>query len=273
MSNISQKLDLIQSQNLVMTPQLQQAIKLLQLNNTELTEFVENELAENPLLEKDERDNEDNNNNESAATETDHVQDDFDQVWTGNESEAPQKPQNDLDAGSAAATPGSGGSHSFESAEQSFENRMSRESTLREHLEEQIHMAFSDTRDRMIGALLTDQMDESGYIRLDSAELAARLDCTEERIEKLLSRMKQFDPTGICARDLSECLALQLDELGQLDKPMQTLLNNIDMLANHDFDGLAKKCDVNETYLHDMIAEIRTLISTILSSRPQYPTC
>ena len=88
MSKISQRLDLRQSQSLVMTPQLQQAIKLLQLNNMELAEFVEEELAQNPLLEKDESSDSDSAEQAEKAPETDHLEDNFDEAWTGNESAA-----------------------------------------------------------------------------------------------------------------------------------------------------------------------------------------
>ncbi|HEY8191552.1 MAG TPA: RNA polymerase sigma-54 factor, partial [Alphaproteobacteria bacterium] len=147
MSNVSQRLDLRHSQNLVMTPQLQQAIKLLQLNNMELAEFIEGELAQNPLLEKAAPDDE---GPEAPAekSESDGIQEEFDQNWTGNEAES-AVPQ-DFDAGSSMANVGAGGSRSFDSIDESFENRMSREKTLREHLLEQLHMTFEDPRDCMI---------------------------------------------------------------------------------------------------------------------------
>ena len=228
MSNVSQRLDLRQSQSLVMTPQLQQAIKLLQLNNVELAEFIEEELAQNPLLEKADPNEGNDSNSDDSSVETDdnsdHMQDEFDNSWTGNESETPQKDQSDFDAGSSAASTGSGGSHSFEDIEDSFENRMSKPETLRDHLLEQLHVKFTDNRDRMIGALLIDSLDETGYLRQDPTDLAERLGCKEERITRLLSGMRGFDPTGVFARDLTDCLALQLEEQGKLDAPMQRLL-------------------------------------------------
>lgn len=260
MSNVSQRLDLRQSQNLVMTPQLQQAIKLLQLNNMELAEFIEGELAQNPLLEKAGPEGSGEETDTPAPeSETDGMQDEFDQNWTGNEAETKQAeaPMPDFDPGAPAA--GAGGSRSFDSIDESFENRMSREKTLREHLLEQLHMAFDDARDRMIGALLIDMIDESGYLRQDVTELSGRLGCKTERVERLLSRMKQFDPTGVFAHDLKECLTLQLDEQGTLDKPMRALLERLEMLAAHDHEKLAKECGVNETYLQDMIGDIRAL--------------
>ena len=251
MSNISQKLDLRQSQQLVMTPQLQQAIKLLQLNNIELTEFIEEELEKNPLLEKDESTpdsgaQEQESSNE--ASESDEMEDAF---------ERPDA--SDFDPGTLAADMGAGGSMSFDLADEQFENRMSAEKTLREHLYEQLAVAFTDERDLMIGALLIDRLDESGYLRDDQETLVEQLGCSEGRIETLLSKMRGFDPTGVFAHDLADCLALQLEEQGKLDAPMQKLLENLSMLGDHDFKGLAETCGVNDTYLMDMVEEIKCL--------------
>ncbi len=256
MNQMSQKLDLRQSQNLVMTPQLQQAIKLLQMNNVELGEFVEEELAQNPLLEKDESEQENSAPDSPAAAETDDIDESFSEAWTGNET---PEAAPDFDPGSKMAEIGSGGSRNFENIENSFENRMSAETTLRTHLLDQLHIAVSDARDRMIGAELIDLLDEGGYLRHGEQDLLDRLGCKPERLEKLLHLLKGFDPTGIFARDLNECLALQLEEQGRLDAPMQKLLQHIDLVAAHDFEKLATLCGVNDTYLQDMIEEIRAL--------------
>jgi RNA polymerase sigma-54 factor len=239
MSEISQRLDLKQSQNLVMTPQLQQAIKLLQLNNIEISELVEEELEKNPLLEKKEPE-------------------------PGMEEPAPperkeREREEDFDAGSAMADVGSGGSTGFDNLDSAFENSVSRDNTLREHLLEQLHLSVEEPRDRMIGAMLIDQLDEAGYLRTSVTELSTLLSCSVERIGRLLDVMKQFDPTGIFARDLEECLRLQLQEQGKLDEPMRVLLQNLNLLAEHDHKKLAELCGVNTTYLADIIGDIKSL--------------
>lgn len=254
MSNISQRLDLRQSQNLVMTPQLQQAIKLLQLSNLELNEVIEEELEKNPLLEKAEPDPNDQPAEQEAPAEKDNIDETFDNA---NNTEPDNSP--DFDAGSSMADIGSGGNSKFEDYENSFENRMEAEKTLRDHLTEQLQMACDDPRDRMIGALLIDLLDESGYLREGTDALAERLGCSEERLESLLRTMKGFDPTGVFASDLADCLSIQLHERGQLDGPMQALLDNINLLAEYDHKKLAEICGVNDTYLKDMIAEIQAL--------------
>lgn len=257
MSKISQRLDFRQSQNLVMTPQLQQAIKLLQLNNIELSEVIEEELANNPLLEKAEGDpaetgagDAENGEDLSARDEgKDAVEEAFESANTND----------DFDAGSSMADIGAGGNSRFEDIEHGFENTMASEKSLREHLSEQLYMAVDDNRDRMIGSLLIDRLDEGGYLREDTVALAGQLGCAPERIEMLLARLKGFDPTGVFARDLAECLALQLEERGQLDAPMRRLLANLDLLGARELKKLAVLCEVNETYLQDMIGDIRAL--------------
>jgi len=253
MNEFSQKLDLRQSQQLVMTPQLQQAIKLLQLNNVELEEYIEEELEKNPLLEKvDPSDQEATSSEESEKGESDQ-KDDLDNAF---ESAYESK---DFDAGSSSADIGAGGDSKFNAEDDSFENRMAAEKTLREHLTGQLNMEFADERDRMIGAFLIDRLDESGYLRDSPEELAERFGCALERVENLLKRMKQFDPTGVFACDLSECLRLQLEERGQFDAPMRSLVDNLQMLADYDFKKLADLCGVNETYLNDMVEEVKAL--------------
>lgn len=255
MSKISQRLDLRQSQNLVMTPQLQQAIKLLQLSNIELAELVEEELGNNPLLEKAEQEgteNADEGSNESAPSGDDGQ----DEVEAAFES---ANTNDDFDAGSSMAEVGAGGNSKFDTIDESFENRLSAEKTLREHLLEQLYVAIDDNPGRMIGALLIDKLDESGYLRESITTLAEQLACPQERIQAILTTLKGFDPTGVFAADLAECLALQLSERNQLDMPMQLLLQNLNLIAAHDFKKLCSICGVNQTYLLDMIAEIKAL--------------
>lgn len=257
MNSMSQNLKLTQSQSLVMTPQLQQAIKLLQLSNVELAEFVEEELQNNPLLEKDESNPEEHNEPEKDAGETD-----YDGALTKEEAGAPEDTHSDdgdFDAGSQMAEVGSGGSLKFEDGDEGFENRLETQATLRDHLTQQLLMSTSDERDRMIGALLIDLLDESGYLREDQNDLAERWGCSLERVEKLVSMMKGFDPTGVFANDLGECLALQLEERGTFDEPMRILTQNLDLIGKHDYDKLEQICGVNSAYLKDMLEEIRTL--------------
>ncbi|MCK5374122.1 MAG: RNA polymerase factor sigma-54 [Alphaproteobacteria bacterium] len=267
MNTLSQHLDLRQSQQLVMTPQLQQAIKLLQLNNVELSEYIEEELEKNPLLEKQDsvdqgsdissQEHESEDAQASKEAQKDDVDSAFNQDYENSDNASVDA--KDFDAGSSMADIGAGGNSKFDSTEEPFENRISEEKTLREHLSGQLNVAFSKERDRMIGAFLIDRLDESGYLRDSAEDLSKRFGCSLEQVKNLLVSMKQFDPTGVFAGDLSECLCLQLEERGQLDAPMRILIDNLQMLADHDFKKLADLCGANDTYLMDMVAEVKAL--------------
>ncbi len=262
-NNMSQRLDLRQSQNLVMTPQLQQAIKLLQMNNVELSEYLEEELEKNPLLEKAEPEGAPTDNEPApeieARNERDDVEQTFDESWTGNESDAQSSSVPDYESNNTMSGVGAGGNRNFDDPELSLENTLAQTKTRRDHLLEQLYMDMEDPRDRMIGGILIDMLDDAGYLRASTEELAARLGGSPERIKNLIHRMKTYDPTGIFAESLAECLSLQLEDQGKLDSPMKTLLQHLNLLADHDHARLMQLCGVNETYLHDMIAEIKSL--------------
>lgn len=259
---LTQKLDLRQQQNLVMTPQMQQAIKLLQLNNIELQDYLEEELAQNPLLEKDEKPVSGESQDEAQpdeipapAEEPDNIKDSFDS-W---DDEPRQSALQDFDGGSAMATVGAGGRSDFSDDEGGIHDTLTRPVTLRDHLLEQLQLSCDDPRDRMMGALLIDRLDEAGYLRDDPKDLCEQLGCPPERLDALLAELKHFDPAGVFARDLAECLALQLQERGTYDAPMQKLIAHLDLVAKHDLKKLAALCDVHETALPEMLAELRTL--------------
>ena len=278
---INQRLDLKQGQTLTMTPQLQQAIKLLQMSNLELAEFVEAELEKNPLLERDEgapaergedaqessRPDDDGGISPHASSEAqdgpDHFEGreldtDFDNVFTGG-SMAEQPGGYDAFATNAFADVGKGGSTKFDDPEYSFENNMVREASLRDFLEEQIALEFGDNKERAIATLILDGLDESGYYRADTAALAERLGTEKARIDAVLDKLQRLDPPGLFARNLSECLSLQLRELDRLDPAMQMMLENLDLLAAHDMKKLKSLCGVDDADLKDMISEIKAL--------------
>lgn len=253
MNSHTPRLDLkqTQSQQLVMNQQMQQAIHLLQLSNLELSDYIDEALAENPLLERD----------EAQPNEDQQVSDE------GSEKEEiPQDQQDtltDFDAGSSQNDRTQGASHKSSGAavggENLLEQTVSEKKTLREHLLEQLHMTCKDPRDRMVGALLIEQLDESGYLRETSDELIERLGCTIERLDGLLPQLKQFDPTGVFAKDLTECLSLQLDEQKLLGEGMKRMLNNLHLLGEHDYKQLSQICEVGEDIVKDMADDIRRL--------------
>lgn len=275
---INQRLDLKQGQTLTMTPQMQQAIKLLQMSNLELAEYLEAELEKNPLLEREDAAMEkaaepaaegEAPQQENAPPEGEgdyqerELDTDFDNVFTG-ESRAEREMAAveggyDAFATNSFSDVGKGGSSKFEDPEFSLENTMAQETTLRDHLMEQIQLEFDDTAERAVAMTLLDHLDESGYIRADLQEMAVRLGCPLQKLGAVLDRLQHFDPAGVFARNLSECLALQLRERDRLDPAMQKLLDNLELLAGHDLKKLKAVCEVDEEDLREMISEIKSL--------------
>ncbi|HIJ63223.1 MAG TPA: RNA polymerase factor sigma-54 [Rhodospirillaceae bacterium] len=270
--SLSPRLDLRQTQSLVMTPQLQQAIKLLQLSNLELSAFIEQELEQNPLLERDdnareeaERPLEDTANGSADGRDEAGVVDqlpgqteetpldlDYDNTWN-NDSAA------DGGDGSLASWSGRGGRLDFDSDDSNLEEVLARDISLRDHLTAQINMDITDSADRLIGHCLVEMLDEAGYLTGDVGEIAAALNCSEARVAAVLAILQRFDPPGIFARNLAECLSLQLKEKNRLDPAMQCLLEHLDLLARRDMSGLMRLCGVDAEDLSEMISEIRAL--------------
>ena len=304
------RLEMRQSQALVMTPQLQQAIKLLQMSNLELVDYIEQELEQNPLLERSEGENQEDpgerfaedppaESGHDAELDTDGINDggyesesldraetelsglatpdgddldstkgaidaDYDSVYgedspseraepAGEASDASMGP----DLGLSSWNQGGGGG--FDDGEFSLERTLADSIGLKEHLLEQVNVALTDPQARMIGAILVESIDEAGYLREDLDALAERYGCAPEQCERVLKICQRFDPPGVFARDLAECLGLQLIEQDRFDPAMQAFVANLDLLAKHDLDGLRKICGVDMEDLREMIAELRAL--------------
>lgn len=272
---LTPRLDLRQTQSLVMTPQLQQAIKLLQLSNLELSAYVEQQLEQNPLLERDDFDAhapEARGPDEAVvagaepASGVDHaVADESGQV-SANAMDTDYDNLFDSDGpsgggGDLTMADGSWGLRggSDEGMGNIHDTTPSRSRSLRDHLTEQLSIDISDPVDRIIGLQLIEMLDDAGYLALDPAEIAEVLGCDTRRVQMVLARVQQFDPPGIFARNLAECLWLQLRERDRLDEPMKLLLENLDLLAKAQFPELAEVCGVGMDALESMIHEIRSL--------------
>ena len=277
---VTQRLQLRQSQALVMTPQLMQAIKLLQLSNLDLTSYVEGELERNPLLERDSESDapgEADSPQPEAAPEGDAQTGD----WMGEDLETsrtalegqlgtgldnvfpedsgqtmPRAGNETLPAPSEWAGTGSGGA---EYGDYNLEAFVSTETTLADHLAEQLSMAITDPARRMIGQFLIDMVDEAGYLAGDLQTVAQKLGAPMAEVEAVLAIVQGFDPAGVCARNLNDCLRLQLTERDRFDPAMQALVENLPLLANRQFAALKKICGVDDEDLADMIGEIRRL--------------
>jgi RNA polymerase sigma-54 factor len=310
---LSAKLELKQSQSLVMTPQLMQAIKLLQLGNLDLVAYVEAELERNPLLERDDpderpiaqdvasgpdgsergdtggRDGGDDFSGDgnlgddfadgfsvdragepdgsewldqsfTTATEiSEKLDTDLTNIYQDDRSEPTERL---LDPGQLAgdswsnASSRTGGSGD---EDYNLESYVAAEISLGEHLSQQLALAVHDPVHRLIGQYLIDAVDEAGYLRIDLDSVAEKLGCSIELVADVLAELQRFDPPGICARDLAECLTLQLKERNRFDPAMQKLLANLELLARRDFASLRRICGVDDEDLIEMVGEVKAL--------------
>jgi RNA polymerase sigma-54 factor len=298
---LTQRLEFRQSQSLVMTPQLMQAIKLLQLSNLDLVAFVEDELERNPLLERASEDGElpvrgeqpgnpvPSGGSADDAGETSGFGDGGDsgagdgfdsssEEWInrdlGSRAEMEQTFDSGLenvfseepseaaariarDAAPTAYTEWGGGASNDD--EYNLEAFVAAEASLHDHLAEQLAVSITDPGRRMIGQYLIDLVDDSGYVPADLGQAAEQLGTSVSEVEAVLAILQTFDPPGICARSLSECLAIQLRERDRYDPAMQALVEHLDLLAKRDFASLRKICGVDDEDVADMIGEIRHL--------------
>lgn len=257
-----------------MTPQLRQAIKLLQFSNLEVNAFVEEELERNPLLERDE--SPDVPLTERAAPDqvTSAAAQPIDAAEAARSDILTSEMAAPLDADhaetydpggasdgapSAGRIDGAGGRHDFDGNDRTVDDFASDERSLREHLGEQLRLTFADPIDRMIGAHLIALLCPAGRLTADPVAIAAAMNLPLERVEAVRTRMMRFEPVGLFARDLKECLAAQLAEKNRLDPAMQALLDNLELLARRDSKRLMALCGVDAEDLTEMMAEIRAL--------------
>jgi len=250
------RLEIRQSQSLVMTPRLQQAIKLLALSNLELETHIAEALEANPLLEVGEVSRE---AGEEIALPGERESAPLMDSAGGEEApldvEAsaldPEAAPGDADWGRAADSGG------FDSELPDFENRQGEGPTLAEHLLDQIGAAARDTREALVAARLVGEIDEAGYFIGDIPALAGELAVPRAEVERGLALIQSLDPTGVGARSLAECLALQAREADRYDPCMARLIDNLEALAKGEIARLKRLCDIDDEDFADMLAELR----------------
>lgn len=267
---LTPKLEIKQSQSLRLTPQLRQAISLLQMSNLELNELVEQELQANPLLERED---------EHLAAAEDSFEPTIDDVNAAPISDLEDDPiapdidyQNEFDdAGSDSE-----GYDSFETADWAdynqgksrrddddafdyFEKKLTDQKSLYTLLDEQISLRFTLPADRMLAKILSEQLDSAGYFRGNLNAIASQLKTTPKRLSSILQTLKTFEPSGIFAENLAECLQIQLADNQQLTPELQTLLDNLPLLAERKFKELSQLCQCPIEQLPKLAAQIKSL--------------
>ncbi|MEE9314656.1 MAG: RNA polymerase factor sigma-54 [Rhizobiaceae bacterium] len=285
--SLQQKLAMRQGQSLVMTPQLSQSIKLLTLSNIELAAFVEDEIERNPFLERDVRiDGQDTDNRSTEPSETTEFSDTVPDLTSNNDLETsakslsenigtsienvyPDEPDysdrtkenaknkeaydNSVSTGGLQVT-GAGTSH-----DQQIADYTATKETLRDHLMGQLAIAGTSPEMGFIVTDMIDNLDDAGYLRIEIMAIAERLNCPEEQAQAALDLLQSFDPVGIGARNLAECLRLQLKNKDHLDPAMAQVIDNLDLLGKRDFATLKKITNLDMEDLHDVLMEIQTL--------------
>ena len=308
---LTPRLDIRQSQSLVMTPQLMQAIQLLQMSNLDLVAYVQQELESNPLLEAVSGDytndlaegrNEVSGDLNESGVSPDLSGNDRNPASEGSGDgfsvegigEGPATPDlsdqfgearpeqmdaiaNDLDARLDNIFPDDNGPteqagpqlndpwmsapmrNGGANPDYDLEAVLAGETSLADHLEQQLMTTIADPKGRIIGQFLINELDEFGYLQTDLTLVANRLGVETQDVETILESLQTLEPSGVFARSLAECLALQLKEKNRYDPAMATLLDNLELLAKRDFVALRKLCGVDDDDLTEMVAEIRAL--------------
>ncbi|MEL6541251.1 MAG: RNA polymerase factor sigma-54 [Pseudomonadota bacterium] len=267
------RLDLRQSQSLVMTPQLQQAIKLLAASNLEIETFIGEALEANPLLEAGAVSSE---NTGDPGEPDDIPREEFtsDQLMSqgAGESDAPldidtSALDRDRDTGDGSATSPSaiaddwGGAANSGSAPDSdgfdIDAMRAAETTLGDHLLAQIGSAVRDDREGFVARHIIGLLDDTGYLPFDTREISGDLGISLAEVESAIKAVQSLDPSGVGARDLAECLAIQAREADRYDPCMHQLINNLELVAQGEVARLKRLCRVDDEDLADMLSELR----------------
>ena len=242
---LNQRVNIKHSQSIVMTPQLRQAIKLLQFSNLELSSYIEEEIEKNPFLENKKNDilaRSDNsklqktNNNESFTDDNDKDNQRWEEKFHNKQR-----------------------SNSFDDIS-SLEDRIAEpKKNLRTHLMEQILLDIPEGLERKVAILLLDLIEPSGWIKLDIDQFAIKNNIQKEYILKVLEKLQKLEPTGVFSRNLGECLRLQLKEKGLFNESIEIITNNLEYLAKGEIQKLCKLAKVNEEKLSEYVNTIKRL--------------
>lgn len=240
-SGMRARLDLKMTQKLIMTPQLQQAIKLLQLSRLELTQTINQEMLENPLLEDTAADSPEeettsatlDGETEKREEESSEKSDDLDLKW--------EDYYTDDDRGDE------GGSYSAASSEErpSYDQTLTKAASLVDHLLWQLGLSSVTEKEKEIGTVLVGNIDDNGYLGASLEEIARTVSSPVESVEKVLKVIQGFDPTGVGARDLKECLLIQTAQLGLSGSLVDAVIkDHLEDLEKKRYQNIAKSCNV-----------------------------
>ena len=258
MAKLSQIQGIKLSQNIALTPQLIQAIKLFELNNIELEEYIDREIIDNPFLDKDDGSNEKDNDkdyNENNLSENNSSSES--EIHVSNQ-ESPIDDQSNIFDNSY------GGDNS--EINNYIEETVSFKKSSKDFLIEQVNFAFKNELDRQIAFLLIDNLDSSGFLKISLKDFSIDIGIDENKVNKVLSELKKFEPIGVFSQSLEESFLLQLEDRKLLNNSIKKLINNLEILASGDLKKLTKICDTDEDEIFKMLKIIRSCNPRPLSS-------
>jgi RNA polymerase sigma-54 factor len=260
------------SQQLVMTPQLQQAIKLLQLSRAELLETVERELMENPMLDE---------KVEEEVRDAEHAEGEKKRQSSTSEEDFRQDMNRDADwedyLGEFSSSSRQAHSRDHEIPEEGmgFESRLSASHSLQGHLMWQLRLSRLDESDVDVGEFVIGNLDERGYLQATVEDIAEMASCNREKAADVLSAIQRFDPVGVAARSPKECLLIQLDVLGYDDPVLREIVSDhIEDLEKRRYKPLARKFKLDMEKIKEYLDVLQSLDpmpgASFGGSQPQY---
>jgi RNA polymerase sigma-54 factor len=260
-------------QSLTMTPQLQQAIRLLQLSSMELQSEVQDALESNMMLEVDEGSatTEENPGKAEEAKEKKKAEETSDQTTEMNQDTLPDELPVDSGWEDVFDNTGSYSKSGSDNSYDGFENQGSSEKTLREHLQWQLNLTPTSDTDKVIAMTIIDSLDDDGYLTESVEEILAAIDDDDleeeevgvEEVEAVLRMIQSMDPVGVASRDIKECLTLQLNQcdidVHRLEEAKKLVDNYLDLLASHDYNQLMRKMKLDKEELTEVVALIQSM--------------
>lgn len=242
MAKISLVQNIKQSQKMTLTPQLLKAIKLLELNNIDLDNYLQQEILDNPLLEKEADD----------QSLKDNINDNDKNLSSQDKSESSFSHNTDSEGSPSFDT-----ANLYESSSTSIDNiieeTIESKNSLYQIITDQINISFQNKIDRLIALSILEFIEPNGYLKVSTKELSIDLNIDLLRIEKILKVLKSFEPLGIFSNDLEEFLTLQLKSQDLLDNNLKLLLKNLPILANENIFSISKKLKIDKEKLKDSL--------------------
>jgi RNA polymerase sigma-54 factor len=237
-------------QQLVITPQLQQAIRLLQLTRLELVDLISQEMKENPLLEEAEEGKELAEGEAPVAgqeeTETSPESERTPEVKGNGEGADEFDWENYLENSNLIPFEKSSPSSSDGEERPSFENFLSKRTTLTDHLHWQLQLSHFTEKEHEAGTWIIGNLDEDGYLKISLEDICSEINLPMEEVERVLQRIQQFDPVGVAARDLKECLLIQLEQISPRDPLAEKIVSeHLSLLKNRNYPAIAKRVGVS----------------------------